>query len=510
MVDPFALLPPRPASRRRRPAPRPLPLALLLLALLGASPAWAQLGREVQLELGYAGEVIADRWNPLRLTSRDLPPAELEIVVDRGSLREGPVLVVYRARVPGGSGVRVFEDDLFVPSWRALSWTLASRERVWASGSVGQRLRDPRPLHLLLSGTPGRWRALYPDAARVVEINAPELPERAAAYDGVASLLIDGSAAAPRADALAAAAASGTPVLLLEPLTSALQPLTLLAPQFDTALGAGRLQRRDAAGLGAALAAAPARLDDTLVEALAETASVTPPAAAPQTGVLLAAAAYALVTLLLLQLGGAPGLLAALALAALASAGAWRALQPPQRTFHAVRAVELGADALAYRLGVRTVLSLPAGEVALPLAARALAARPYTLEPDTTRYRVQRWSRDTFVERPRLVTAQLRWHGDELRNHGERALRELTVKGLGPQGTLPGGAVLRPRAAPASDAPLPDAFRTLWPLLPDGAALALSDADAGGAAEAGANPAPLTVVVALPPVASSGPPGAQP
>ena len=83
-------------------------LVLLVLTALALSFACAQ---EVRLELGFGGEIITGRWNPLRLTTRDLPEAELVLALDQSTLREGEKLAVYRFPV-GTSGLGVFEDEI--------------------------------------------------------------------------------------------------------------------------------------------------------------------------------------------------------------------------------------------------------------------------------------------------------------------------------------------------------------------------------------------------------------
>lgn len=101
--------------------------ALVAAALLVAGSALAQgPNRAAELELGFGGAIVADAWNPLRLVLRDVGSVQLEVAIDRGTLRDGERWSVYRADLPGGSGLSVFEDELFVPVWRSLQWTVRS------------------------------------------------------------------------------------------------------------------------------------------------------------------------------------------------------------------------------------------------------------------------------------------------------------------------------------------------------------------------------------------------
>ena len=203
-------------------------VAVGLLSGCLSSVALAQSG-EVALELGFSGEIVSGRWNPLRLTTRDVPSADLFVSFDQSSFTEPETLGVYRARIPGSGGVAVFEDDLFVPEWRQLVWRLVSDGTVLASGSLGRAARDARPLTLLLSARPFRWQGVLGDDARVVALPAGSLPERLAAFDGVSTLLIDGSAPAPHPAALVAATSAGVQTVLVEPLPNshaALRALT--------------------------------------------------------------------------------------------------------------------------------------------------------------------------------------------------------------------------------------------------------------------------------------------
>ena len=221
-------------------------MALRLAALLATALLLAQALAQppsVRFELGHGGEFVTERWNPLRVTLRDIASVRLEIRVDQGSLREGEKPMVYRTLLPGGTGISVFEDDLYLPGWRRFSWSARAEGSTIASGSFDPKEKSVQPLDLLISSRPGRWRGQFEAEARTLEVPAGDLPERVAAYDGVRTLLIDGSAASPRLEAVAAAAAAGVRVVLLDPLPSGHRELDVLAPEPAQRLGTGWLLR---------------------------------------------------------------------------------------------------------------------------------------------------------------------------------------------------------------------------------------------------------------------------
>src|SRR5690606_15064074 len=112
-----------PCERRLRRA-----VLALLVAACFAGPAYAQGDR---LELGIAGQVVVDAWNPLRLVASDVPPGSvLTMTIDQGSLRSGPIPAVLTLPVSGGGGVSVVEERIFVPAFQSIAWSLASEARI--------------------------------------------------------------------------------------------------------------------------------------------------------------------------------------------------------------------------------------------------------------------------------------------------------------------------------------------------------------------------------------------
>jgi hypothetical protein len=451
---------------------RRLALATLLALILSAGTALAQTrAAAVTFELGFGGEVVAGAWNPLRVLVRDLPGATLEVWLDQGSLRQGVVPLTYRAELTGGTGLTQFEDDVYIPDWNALTWAVRSDGATVASGSLsGRRHLDARPIHLLLTQNPGSWRDLYGIEARLAEVPALGLPERSAAYDGVASLLIDGTAVAPRLSAVAAAATAGVDVYLVSELPASHNDLTLLAPNPQQRLGAGWLlrgePRRSAVELPGAL-----RVDvNALLQGLRSTDPDLGPEPLPQLFILAAAAAYSLLVLVLVRFAGTPGLLAGLGLAAVVSLASWRALRPAQPLERASVTLDVGGGDLAQRIGIEHLFSLPDGAVDLVGSYRPVHVRAFDIGPDGTALRLQRWQAETLVARPQLVPASLTWMGSDLINRGDTTLEELVVRGLGPQPPLAPGD--RTAAIAGEERPLSPTMRALLDLVPVGSALA--------------------------------------
>lgn len=218
--------------------------------------------RDIQLELGLAGNIVTGHWNPLRISMRDQPASTLIIRMDVGNLREGERWLEYRADLAAGSGRFTFEDDIFIPAWRSLVWQVRSQETtattgttartstIFMTGSLSPQNRQDEKLDLVISSEAGRYPALLGAGTRVIEIEAQDLPLRSAAYDGVARLLIVDSLAEPiSGKALLAAAVAGTQVGIRDNPNNAatLEPLQGIMPHAAQPLGAGWLLRLESA-----------------------------------------------------------------------------------------------------------------------------------------------------------------------------------------------------------------------------------------------------------------------
>lgn len=428
--------------------------------------------------LGVAGQPVAEAWNPLRLELRDAPPATLTVQMDQGTLRSGEVPLMITLDVRGGAGVSIFEELLYLPRFATLSWRLATADRVLASGSIAGRDADERPLDLVLTSNPGAYRLPYLDAYgvnyRLVDIAAVMLPQEAAAFDGVRTLIIDGTAAAPRLEAVAAAVAGGVVVGLAGPLPQSHAELALLLDAADAVrLGAGALVYVEGGREQVVEAVSqvqvpnrPALLAATLQEPLVE-----PPTPLKETTLVLILAAYAIGVLLLLRLGGAPGVSAAVALAALVSLVGWQLLRPDSPRLEGGAVLALAGGELAIRLPAQEVLTMPRATITLDERARPLRAQAYRVDSDGTHITLDRWRSVLLELSPELDEAQLTLRAGEPFNAGDTTLRNLYRVGHGLQGDLaPGSSVLEPNENGSAEW-----AGALAPLLPEGTWLAQDD-----------------------------------
>lgn len=456
---------------------RPWLLASLLLCVQLA----AAQDETVRFSLGVAGVVVAEAWNPLRLELRDLPNSTLTLRIDQGTLRAGEVPLTITRSVRGGAGIAVFETDLYIPTFSSLSWRLATPERVVASGSVAGRDSDARPLDLLLSNDPATYRGAHREVfganGRLAELPSADLPERATAYDGVRSLVIDGTAAAPRLEAVAAAAAGGVIVAFRGDLPSSHNDLELLLedPGFPTRLGAGVLFKGapEAASLFQQVATQSVPNRPTLLAAALKQPLVEPPPPLPQTFVLLASGVFSLLLLILLRWAGSPGVVTALALAVLASLLTWQLLRPSEPQLSGQLSLMLAGGALALELPALEAITFPQAQLTYPGGAHPLRLQPYEITDEGAQISLARWRAVLLLFTPQLNASQLRWEGDAVRNVGHEPLYDLYRVGTGPLGELAAGAIT---SRPPSEelAPWPG-YAGLIEQLPSGAVLARSD-----------------------------------
>ena len=451
-------------------------LALLAVALAPVLLAQARAqAHDTRLEVGIAGHLVVGAWNPVRLIANDVPPGSVLIVtLDQGSLRAGAIPAVLSVPVSGGGGVSVVEERLYVPAFNNITWSLSTAARVIGSGSLPGREQDSRPLDIVVSRQPGRYASSFASEARVIDLNAAELPLQPAAYDGVRSVLIDGSGTAPRLEAIAAAATGGALVVLHGDLPSSHDELRLLADGSMTRLGAGAVMTTGGAPVDAvAVIEAFSPLDRTaLVESLTAEPLVMPPAPAPQALVLAVAAAFGLVVIALMRLFSTPGVVSAVLLAALMSFAGWRALRPAAAELVGSRTLALAGGELALTLETREYFSLPATVIHVPGGARPLRAQPYRLDRAGMHVALPRW-RSLIVVMPADVAAfPLRLQSGALSNSGAFAMNDVIIIGLGPQGSLQPGAT---RALGMAEQGLPPAlYAGLTASLPRGSLVASS------------------------------------
>lgn len=444
-------------------------LLILVVCLSGLGGVAAQgASRAADLEFGFGGAIVADAWNPLRLVLRDVGSVVLEVAIDRGTLRDGERWSVYRAELPGGSGLSVFEDELYVPVWRSLQWTVRSDGLLVASGSVPRTQADRRLLTLIV-GEPGPALRARLGGVRSVDVAADRLPLRSAAYDGVADVVIATPSARPQA--LLAAAVAGASVVLTPAASDAPGLAELLGPD-----GAARRLGSGAVGsvtgsLGDAAARAREVDHGALVSALVAAERLAPPRTQPVVPLLAGAAAYALVVLVLLRFGGLPGAIAVAVVGLAASAAAWLPLRPAESGVERVRDLIVGADGIGQRWRLHEHLTLPARTLTLGVAGWTLSDLDARLGPSRTEVDLARWRSVVVVERPRAAALPLRQLEDGTwRNDGDLPLSLVVLPdGVAVRDVAPGAAV----PAPTTDAgPLPGVAEALRSLAPAGAALA--------------------------------------
>lgn len=451
----------------------------LLVQATPQTPASTVTSPNVQFSLGVSNHQVAGAWNPVRMQLRDVPPATLTIQVDQGTLRSGVVPLTATYEVRGGAGVSLFEELLYLPDFSTLSWRLATPDRVIASGTVAGREADTRPLDLVLTSNPGAYRLPYLEAfgadARLVDVPASGLPYEPAAYAGVRSIVIDGSSAAPSLEAVAAAVIGGVVVALYGPLPASHDDLLLMlgANLEPTRQGAGALLYVEGSRQGAVDAVQAAQVPNrtALMAAMLARPLVTPPTPLSQSTVVMAAALFAAAALLLLRFAGAPGLTAALVLAALVGFVGWQLLRPEAPQLEASIGIGLAGSDLALVTLAKEVLTMPRATYTEPNRARPVRVQPYSIDVNGTHLPLERWRTTLLETAPTIQQAQLTFHDGLPYNRGPSWLHQVYVVGQGLLGNLP----------PASSEAVPtEAGSDEWILplaaqLPGGAVLARND-----------------------------------
>lgn len=399
-----------PSARRRRLARRFAPgraariaLAVTLVAALGTATAQPR----AEATLGVAGAPVAGAWNPVRAVVRDAPGAVLRLEIDAGGFELGEVPQRVEARMANAGGVQRLDLDLPLPSWRRLAWRVEQGDRVLASGALGARERDERPLTVIVSTRAVAWTDALGADARPVAAAASDLPTRAAGWDGVDTLLIDGSAAAPEPAVVVTAAAAGVRVLLPASAPAGYAPLTALLAEGPRAVGAGSIE---------ALAGAPGTPLPPLVaawprplrgDAIAAAAAALPAPGwrhLPRLWVLAGVAAFAALIWTLLHVGGAAGVASA-ATVLIGAALAVPLAAPADATPREEGAVVLtSGGGLGLRVPLAAVARLPQGESPLPGNWAARDPRPLRWEDDVTLLPLAAGGRARLTGAPEVVT----------------------------------------------------------------------------------------------------------
>ncbi len=380
-----------------RSLPRVAALALALAAFALSVDGRAQ--PRVELRLGVAGVPVAGAWNPLSVVVRDAPGATLTLSLDAGGLDRGEVPQRLDALVAPAGGVQRLDLDLPLASWRRITWRVEQDGRVLASGGLAARERDERPLDLLLSARPAAWNDRFGSDARTLSVAASDLPRRPAGWDGVRSLLIDGTVAPPDPEVVVTAAVAGVRVYLPSEAPAGYADLTRLVEGGARRVGAGSLAPLSALGREG-LAATPGV--DALRSALAE--AVPAPTWRHRTAWLVGAAAgtFAVSVWTLLRLGG----IAAWASAAMLWAASWAAaplVTPSEVKPQQGDALVVVAGGLGLRLEHRAVASAPAGTTWLDGTLARHEVGPIAWRDGRTRIETEAGGRARFDAPSRVV-----------------------------------------------------------------------------------------------------------
>jgi hypothetical protein len=456
-----------------RLAPAATWVILLVLVWTGSARGQAS-SRLADVEMGFRGAPVADAWNPLRVTLRDVGAGQLTLVVDLGSLREGEIPWAQVLPISGGAGVRTIETDVYLPAWRTLVWTLEAGGALIASGTLPRDAVDRRPVDLVVSARPGEIAERL--GGRVVDVAAAGLPTRAAAYDGVRSIWFDGSAAVPSPAALSAAAAAGAVVVAFDGVRADAALAGLLPANGWRGIGAGGWWT---GGEPTAADLQAARVDlHAWATAFAGVEASLAPSGPPASRVIVLASLYVLLVVTSWRVGGAPGLATWCVVVAGATSLAWTGWRPPAATLTEARALNVATGELALRQRVHDVLTLPAGQVTLPLAARpavAVAGRTTLGARPATTLTLGRWRGATLLEAPQATGALLGWDAAGLpRALGDRSLTEVRVVGGAAWPRLDPGM---PPGEPTDPVPLSGAAAAFEALLPRGTVWARAGLD---------------------------------
>ncbi|MCA9835480.1 MAG: hypothetical protein KC422_01135 [Trueperaceae bacterium] len=430
--------------------------------------------QDIRFELGFNQEIVANHWNPLVLELRNHPPVTLRVAIDQGSLKEGEIPMTYEARLPRSQGFSHFEDELFLPEWRSISWVVESEERILASGSFPRRQAETTPLALILSNNLASWADLLPDH-RLTEALSHQLPERVAAYDGVEILIMDGTVTAPSPEAIISAATAGTRVIFFEPLPSSYASLLKLT-ESSSRLGAGYLLKVDRTSLKSALLAKQSLDREALLAAFDDEALTDFPRLTRVGPVLVLASLFSAAILLIFRFLPSTAVTTSIVLSLIASILAWSWLKPYPPVKEQARTLEIAGGDLALEQGLYSIITLPSASKALPFASRIDPLLEHRQAPNLTLLELSRWSNLIALKKPRLVQAKFQLipsdDGLILRNLSAQTLQAVYVKGRGLQSSLAPDSQLFVKDG-GLELP-PGALERIAPFLPNGTALAIA------------------------------------
>jgi hypothetical protein len=374
-----------------------------LVAALGAAVAQPR----AELTLGVAGAPVAGAWNPVRAVVRDAPGAVLRLEIDAGGFELGEIPQRVEARVANAGGVQRLDLDLPLPSWRRLAWRIEQGGRVLASGALGARERDERPLTVIVSTHALAWADALGADARPVPAAAADLPSRAAGWDGVDTLLIDGSAAAPEPAVVVTAAAAGVRVLLPRSAPAGYAPLVALLAEGRRAVGAGSIEGvpgEPGTPLPPPQAAWSRPLRGDVVAAAAAALPAPGWRHLPRLWVLAGVGAFAALIWTLLHVGGAAGIASAATVLVGASLAVPLAAPSDAAPREEGAVVLTSGGGLGLRVPLTAVARLPRGESSLQGRWAPRDARPLRWEGDVTLLPLSAGGRARLAGAPEVVT----------------------------------------------------------------------------------------------------------
>lgn len=412
----------------------------LILVCLGIG-----LTQNISLELGFGGEVVANSWNPIRLEIRDHPAISLHIRIDQGSLKDGEIPVLYEAKLARSQGFSQFSDEIYLPEWRSLSWIIESEERILASGALGRRQATTQKLTLVLSNHLAPWLELLPDA-RISEALSHKLPEAIAAYDGVETIIIDGTVTAPSLEAMISAVSSGSTVILFGPLPRSYDTLEKLAQQTQR-LGAGRLIRANRDNFTGIIDSISSLDSSKLLTSLYGNRVSSYPSLPRLEPVLVAGSLFTLAIVLAFKFLPNMAIFTSLVLSILTSFLAWTWLKPSPAISEQQQSLIISGGDLAQQQNVYAIVSLPSYQRTFPFSARLAKVISHRLEPAKTHIQLGRWSNLLIYQKPRLIASQFRFFTDSdgvfLRNSSALSLSNVYVIGEGFQKNLAGDSQIK-------------------------------------------------------------------
>lgn len=432
-------------------------LILVIFIALFASSALA----EASLELGFDSNIVADHWNKLKLITRDEKAARLELNIDQGNLRDGTNLINYSFNINRSHGIAIFETDIYIPKWQKFTWRLVNEESVLASGSFDRRFANPTKLSLIISANPSKWFRLSND--RTTNISSNSLTKRLASYDGIARIIIDGTAPAPKLEHLIAAATAGANVSLLEPLPSSHNDLVALAPDRIQGLGAGFITR------------SPELIELEKIELekifanFVSNNNIKAPKSKPQIPIVVALSIFAVLVLVLMHLGQKPAIMTSLSLSLIATILAWTYLMPQKLEISKEQSLQIASGELAKELKLTTIFSLRGSQASIDYPGYLLEHSPFKQLDETSQINVQRWKDINYNHKPSLSKALLVLEDTKIINRSKHTLSDVFIKGTGFLADLkPGEAVILAQ----EDHKLPKLYEGIVGPLPNGTALA--------------------------------------